>query len=231
LRDDLPVTMYLRHLPHWRQDGATYVVTYRLGDSLPQNQLNYLRRLREDWERRFPEPRTKEQWQALTRESTRWIDHWLDQGMGSCCLRDPRAAKLVADSLHHFDAPDVGRTSGPSETRTDVRYELGCYVIMPNHVHVVVRPLAPESHPLEKILQAWKTFTGREINALFHQTGTLWRPESYDRIIRDEEHLWRTIQYIGENPHKPGLSPHEYRLWIRPSWQELGWNFLPRTAS
>jgi hypothetical protein len=29
--------VYRRSLPHWRQDGATYFVTFRLGDSIPVN--------------------------------------------------------------------------------------------------------------------------------------------------------------------------------------------------
>ena len=37
-----PLTMYHRNLPHWRQDGATYFVTYRLADSLPQCKVDEL---------------------------------------------------------------------------------------------------------------------------------------------------------------------------------------------
>lgn len=36
LRPDRPLTMYHRKLPHWRQDGATYFVTFHLADSLPK---------------------------------------------------------------------------------------------------------------------------------------------------------------------------------------------------
>jgi putative transposase len=49
LRSDLPIVRYIRHLPHWRQDGATYFVTFRLADSLPQTKLDELRRIKEDW--------------------------------------------------------------------------------------------------------------------------------------------------------------------------------------
>ena len=41
-RDDLPLKIYQQHLPHWRQDGATYFVTFRLHDSLPQAKLREL---------------------------------------------------------------------------------------------------------------------------------------------------------------------------------------------
>ena len=39
---DEEVTIYVRHLPHWRQPGATYFVTFRLHDSLPQCKLREL---------------------------------------------------------------------------------------------------------------------------------------------------------------------------------------------
>lgn len=49
LHPERPITFYCRHLPHWRQDGATYFVTFRLGDSLPQSKLRELKRIKEQW--------------------------------------------------------------------------------------------------------------------------------------------------------------------------------------
>jgi REP element-mobilizing transposase RayT len=224
LREDLPLKVYWRHLPHWRQDGATYFVTYRLADSLPREQLDYLRRLRGEWERRNPPPRSDQAWDALTRDLMQRIEDWLDLGSGSCCLRDPRAADLLVGAFHHFDTLDQADLDESNRTPHQVRYELGCYVVMPNHVHAIIRPLQPDVHPLEKILQSWKTYTAREINALFQIRGSLWVQESFDRIIRDEEHLWRTIRYIGNNPAKAKLNPKDCRMWIRPSWSS-GWGF------
>jgi hypothetical protein len=57
------------------------------------------------------------------------------------------------------------------------------------------------------------------------KTGVLWQDESYDRIVRDEEHLWRCLQYIGSNPRKIGLTNAEYRLWVNPDWEAIGWTF------
>lgn len=204
-----PVTVYIRHLPHWRQDGATYFVTFRQHDSLPQDKLHELDALRREWERRHPPPQSHEQLEQLSRDTARRMEHWLDQGMGSCRLRDPSAGKLVAHALHHFDGE---------------RYELGCYVIMPNHVHVIVRPLLCDTEPLERILQSWKRHSSAEINQHDRRTGPFWQAESFDRIIRDEEHLWRAIQYIGANPVKAGLTRENCLTWIRPEWQRAGWN-------
>jgi REP element-mobilizing transposase RayT len=119
----------------------------------------------------------------------RRIEKWLDQGMGSCRLKDPQAAKVIVDAMHHFDGE---------------RYELASYVVMPNHVHAIVRPLRCREEPLEPILQSWKRQASREINRQFALTGHLWQEETFDRIIRDEDHLWRALQYIEANPKKRG---------------------------
>lgn len=226
LRPDKPLTVYLRHLPHWRQEGATYFVTFRLHDSLPQSKLHELDAFHREWEQRNPPPYSDKQLDDLARETMRRVERWLDQGMGSCCLKDFVAAKVVVDAMHHFDGE---------------RYELGCYVVMPNHVHSVLRPLPvgrffkssqaagrfekPSYYELERILQSWKRHSSRQINRQLGLCGHLWQDESFDRIIRNEEHLWQSIQYIGDNPRRAGLPLEQCPIWIRPEWVELGWRF------
>ncbi len=210
LRSDKPLTIYVRHLSHWRQEGATYFVTFRLHDSLPLAKLAELAAFRREWERRNPPPHSDEQLQELAQETIRRIDRWLDQGLGSCCLKEPELAKYVSAAMHYFD---------------NKRYELGCYVVMPNHVRVVVRPLLCETEPLERILQSWKRHTSLEINRILGVAGQLWQHDSFDRIVRDEEHLYRVIQYIGTNPIQSGLKGGQCPRWIRPQWEELGWRF------
>jgi putative transposase len=144
-RDDLPLEIYTRNLPHWRQTGATYFVTYRLGDSLPQSKLDELRQFKADWEARHPPPRSTDVLDDLARETMRRIENWLDQGMGECLLRERRISDIVVEDLQHFDGD---------------RYELGCFVVMPNHVHAIVRPLNPARCSLERLLQTWKGHFG-----------------------------------------------------------------------
>ena len=143
------------------------------------------------------------------------IEHWLDQGMGRCVLADASLAGFLISAMHHFDGD---------------RYELGCYVIMPNHTHVILRPLMPEAYSLESIVGSWKKYSSRRINHELQQAGNLWQDESYDRILRDEEHLWRAIQYVGANPEKARIPRVKCPLWIRPAWAELGWIFDPPKA-
>jgi REP element-mobilizing transposase RayT len=97
-------------------------------------------------------------------------------------------AELVQKALLHFDG---------------TRYSLLAWCIMPNHVHVVVRP-RPE-HPLESILHSWKSYTSKEIGKLVGKTGMLWQPEYYDHLIRDEDDLIHAIEYVLNNPQAAGL--------------------------
>jgi len=219
LRDDLPLEVYVRHLPHWRQKGATYFVTFRLGDSLPQSKLHELAELRRDWERRNSRPNrcpdglgspSYDALEELARLMTVKVETWLDEGMGSCLLKDQSCAGLVTEAMHHFDGEP---------------YELGAYVVMPNHIHAIVRPIQCAEDELEAILKSWKQFSSTNIHQRIGGKGALWQEESYDRIIRDEEHLDHCLQYLGANLRKAGLPPAACPLWVRPQWRALGWDF------
>ncbi len=210
LREDLPLKVYMRHLPHWRQEGATYFVTFRLADSLPQVKLNELKHLRREWENRHAPPWNTEALKILDRQVAERVEGWLDQGMGSCLLKNPSHAALLTEAMHHFDG---------------ARYELGAYVVMPNHAHVLVRPMMCDDQPLEAILGCWKQFSSRRINKQTGDKGELWQDECYDRIVRDEEHLYHCLQYIGRNPGKAALARNACPLWVRHEWVALGWKF------
>ena len=120
----------------------------------------------------------------------------LDDCHGSCCLRDPAIGEIVADAFHHFDGE---------------RYDLGSFVDMPNHVHVLFR--ANHGYRLEDILHTWKRFTSREINKSLERTGQLWQTEYWDRLIRSQKHLDWALRYIDENPAK--LPSGSFLLWRR----------------
>ncbi len=103
----------------------------------------------------------------------------------------------MCTSLAHFDG---------------TRYALGDFVIMPNHVHAIVRPLG--EFELSDILHSWKSFTANKINQLVGGKGALWQEESFDHIIRDEEQFKAYQWYVAENPIKAHLALHKYRLRI-----------------
>ncbi|MCC7422694.1 MAG: transposase [Planctomycetaceae bacterium] len=206
---DRPIKVYRRGLPHWRQDGATYFVTFRLVDSLPQERLRYLKRVREEWERKHPPPHTAKDWESLERVSTSHVEAWLDEGLGNCHFRNRQLVDDLVGRLNHFQ---------------NDRYFLSCWTIMPNHVHLAMRPF--DGHDLEDLIGAIKGVSARHLNLAIKESGDVWQDESYDRLIRDGEHLWRVIQYIGRNPRKAGLAGEEsWRRWIHPEWEKAGWGF------
>jgi putative transposase len=116
------------------------------------------------------------------------IDHELDSGLGACWLRRPEIAVLVQDALLHFDGD---------------RYRLLAWCLMPNHVHVVIEILG--NHSLSDIVRSWKSFTSRRANAQLGRSGPFWHADYFDRYMRNEEHLARTIEYVEQNPVKAGL--------------------------
>ena len=112
--------------------------------------------------------------------------------MGSCPFKEKKASELLADTLTHFDG---------------IRYDLDEWVIMPNHVHVVVTPKA--NFELTNILHSWKSFSARQVNDLLNRKGVLWQDESYDQIVRSEIHHYRIGEYIRRNPEKAGVMVHQ----------------------
>ncbi len=87
-------------------------------------------------------------------------------------------------------------------------YFLHAYCLMPNHVHILVTPFGKNNNnkdTIAEITHTLKRYSARKINQLSNRKGSLWARESYDRIIRNEQELLRTTQYIINNPVKAGL--------------------------
>ena len=116
-------------------------------------------------------------------------DQRLDDCLGACWLRRPEISAIVEDSLIHFDGE---------------RYRLLAWCIMPNHVHTVIEPMG--DHGLGIIVQAWISFSAKQANRALNRQGPFWHKDYFDRFIRDEGHLGRTIAYIENNPVKAGLA-------------------------
>jgi hypothetical protein len=100
-------------LPHWDQLGATFFITFRLADSVPQEALHAYVREHRQWEETHPpRPWPPEVEDAYRRKFTRRFERWLDRGAGECLLRDQNNAEIVADANHvHLLVSLVGETS------------------------------------------------------------------------------------------------------------------------
>jgi type I restriction enzyme S subunit len=200
-----PTGFQTGNLPHWRQQDRTYFVTFRLADSLPQDVVQRLRTERENWLSANPEPHSARQ-KAEFRRFSRTFEETLDKGHGECVLRVPAVRDLVRDALLFFDGE---------------RYFLHDFVIMPNHVHVLLT-VAPDED-LSRILGSLKSFTAKEINRRLGRAGLLWQKESFDHIVRDADGFERFREYIGRNA--VGMKPEEFVLGV----EREGWDEASRT--
>ena len=93
-----------------------------------------------------------------------------------------------------------------------------CAVVMPDHVHLILTPFEEES--VTKIVGSIKGASGFRINHLLGRRGSFWQEESFDRIVRRGDNLFKKAEYIAANPVRAGLarSPEEYR-WL---WRATG---------
>lgn len=131
-------------------------------------------------------------------KNRKWHGH-LDDCHGACVLRTPQNRKLVVESLLFFDGE---------------RYDLERFVIMPNHVHLLIQMRI--GFQLRKQLTETMRYSARKVNALLHQTGDFWQSEPFDHVVRSETQFEYLQRYIAENPRKADLVEGEYTLWVRP---------------
>ena len=168
-------------VPH-RENKALQSITFRLYDSLPKEVIEEIK-LKLDIKKEDSSYNSS-QYQRLCQK----IAEYEDAGYGQCFLRDERIAAVMQNTLKHFDGE---------------RYQLICWCIMPNHVHVLIE--VNEGWSLSRIMHGWRSYTANEANRILGRTGKFWMEEYYDRYIRNDNHLQKTINYILNNPANAGL--------------------------
>jgi len=183
-------------LPHWQQEGAVYFITFRLADAVPIRLRDQWADERDNWLRVHPQPWSVETEREYHQRFSGAIERWLDEGHGACLLRRRDCAKVVAETLRHFEGKRVVMISA---------------VVMPNHLHALF--VQNPDWPLEKLIRSWKGFTARQINKLAARSGSLWQRDYFDRLVRDEKHFANCVRYIRRNPEKARLSKDEFILW------------------
>lgn len=160
------------YLPHFDAPGVTQFVTFQLHDSFPVHR------------RAEFEPILKEGDDSGKRKN---LEAWLDRGHGECWLRRREAAEIAEEILVESDGRD---------------YRLQAWVVMPNHVHLVVDVW---EMPLAKQINGWKGKSARLANAVLKRRGKFWAEDYYDILVRDEAHLKKAVRYTEQNPVKAFL--------------------------
>jgi REP element-mobilizing transposase RayT len=109
--------------------------------------------------------------------------------------------EIMVSTLKHFDGQ---------------RFELLAYVVMPDHVHVLVRPY--EGYLLHELVHSWKSYTANRLQRVGGRKGRIWQEDYFDRIMRDEPEFIEKAQYILNNPLKIKPQIEEYPwVWVKPA--------------
>lgn len=182
------------YLPHW---NARFVfVTFRLADSLPLYAMEEMKALDDKWYGKYAQEWTEQIEQAYQRERVILSNELLDKALGSCVLKRTDVREALVKTLMHFD---------------EVCYRMHAYVVMPNHVHLLMETL--DEWRMQDLMRSIKGYSARVINAMLGTAGQVWARESYDRYIRDEQHFYRVIRYIQHNSRH--CAPDEFALYVR----------------
>ena len=96
-------------------------------------------------------------------------------------------------------------------------YRLGAWAVMPNHVHLLILPVAP----IPVTMRWLKGSTARAANLILGRTGEpFWQDESWDHYLRTPKEIDRAVAYIEKNPVSAGLvSSAENWPWSSSGWQ------------
>ena len=168
----MTVSFYRRNLPHWQPEKCSIFVTWRLHGSLPKGFAECLRK-----------------WTGEPGKQFLKADRILDAASSRpLWLNNPKIAWNVQRAIRR--GAELGH------------YELRAYVIMPNHVHVLLDPLVS----LEKLMAGIKGVSARGANAELGRTGEpIWQDESFDHWIRGPGQFVKIHAYIENNPVKAHL--------------------------
>ncbi|MDQ7064199.1 MAG: hypothetical protein Q9P90_08125 [candidate division KSB1 bacterium] len=208
---------YRRNLPHIIAPGHPFFVTTRLAGSLP---IRKLKEIRNELAQSLKATKNLKSLQDKQHQIRRLHQQFFlkyerllhTNKTGPQWLVNTQVAQVVYDSLMWGDQK---------------RYFLIAFTIMPNHIHVVLLPFFDNQdkhslstddddnarYVLANIIGNFKKFTARQANKILKRQGAFWQNESYDHLLRNDEELHRSVNYVLMNPVKAGLAktPEQYR--------------------
>jgi len=119
------------------------------------------------------------------------LDREIDRAaVGPTWRRDSQVAKCVVNTL-------AQRASEPRH------HYLRSYVVMPNHVHMLITPVVP----IARLMAGIKGFSARHCDQILGRIDKhFWQPESYDHWVRNTQEYQRICRYIENNPVAAGLA-------------------------
>jgi len=212
-------TYYRQRLPHIQPIGASFFVTFRLYGSIPYAHLG---KLKEEYQKKIIEAKCLKDLKAknsllfdIRKRYLFQIDQLLHKIVnGPIVLSQKEILDKTKEVLHRFDGEF---------------YDLICYSIMSNHVHILIDTsiqikedqyfdeFTDKFTTLDQIMKRVKAPIARFANTILNTSGQFWERESYDIYIRNEIMKSNVISYILENPVKAKLVE---------SWEDYSGNYL-----
>ena len=187
---------YWNRLPHFQPANGIFFITFRLKGSIPVFKLNELSNLKQS---KF-HPGNSNANELNAKLYFNLYDDILNSSKyGPVFLKDEVVARIVAGSIEYLHNND---------------YNLICYTIMPNHVHMIIDKI---KKPLFKIMQSLKGYTGYQASRYLNRMGAFWQKEYFDRVIRCQDELYNKINYTLNNPVKAKLVKN---------WKDWKFSFL-----
>jgi len=184
-------TEFRRNLPHIYVQDAMYSITIRLANSIPMSILS-------DYISEKDLLLKKGDHMAAKKLYFEKIEGYLDStAHRNQFLADTYIIELFKSSILFFQKK---------------HYDIVCYCIMPNHVHLIINTFQYPYKALGDILGSIKKYTGLRANRYLKRKGKFWQAESYDHLIKSRNELAETIDYILYNPVKAGLTSH-WEYW------------------
>ena len=199
---ELSISEHFR--PHWSQAGAIVFITFRSADSIPEEVLNRWEREKQNWMRIHNCPIDRHWSEVLPtldspvrdqfkKEFNRCREAFLDTCHGECVLRKPQLAKIVAETLLHFDGE---------------RNRMGDFIVMPNHIHLLAAFASEDALVAQS--DSWLHYSARQINLALEQKGKFWQQEPFDHLVRSPQQYEYLRKYIRDNGLMAGLPQNEY---------------------
>lgn len=212
-------TYYRQRLPHIQPIGASFFVTFRLYGSIPYAHLG---KLKEEYQKKIIEAKCLKDLKAknsllfdIRKRYLFQIDQLLHKIVnGPIVLSQKEILDKTKEVLHRFDGEF---------------YDLICYSIMSNHVHILIDTsiqikedqyfdeITDKFTTLDQIMKRVKAPIARFANTILNTSGQFWERESCDIYIRNEIMMSNVISYILENPVKAKLVE---------SWEDYSGNYL-----
>ena len=183
-------------LPHWEVEGHWHFITIRCAGTLPAEVKVKLVEIHENLESIDAQSAAFCQ---LQRQYFLSVEKYLDIGAGFAPFNNVQACESCLQALHQIE---------------EAGWQVGEATIMPNHVHLLLRSL-DSACSLKQVVQRFKGRSARSVNLTLERKGKFWQQDWFDRWMRHEGEVVKTVAYIRNNPVKAKLC----REWGDYQWR------------